>query len=130
MNRSVIKTAALLGALAVALGAFGAHGLKAKLDSTDLQVYQTGVTYQFYHVLALLAVGLLMGANENKFLRWAANLFVTGIILFSGSLYLITYFKLAQSELPRFIGPVTPIGGLMFIAGWIFLFIGVSRRSA
>lgn len=130
MNRSVIKTAALLGALAVALGAFGAHGLKAKLDSTDLQVYQTGVTYQFYHVLALLAVGLLMGTNENKFLRLAANLFVTGIILFSGSLYLITYFKLAQSELPKFIGPVTPIGGLLFIAGWIFLFIGVSRSSA
>lgn len=126
---NTIKIAALLGALAVALGAFGAHGLKQRLDAEALQVYQTGVTYQFYHVLALLAVGLLQLHNANKLLRWSANLFVAGIILFSGSLYALTIFKLEGIEGFRFIGAITPIGGLMFIAGWIMLFVGAAKRS-
>jgi uncharacterized membrane protein YgdD (TMEM256/DUF423 family) len=129
MNQT-IKIAAILGALAVALGAFGAHGLKSRLDPSDLQVYQTGVTYQVYHVLALLAVGILQRNGENKFLNWSAILFTVGIILFSGSLYALTFFKLFHLGAYGFVGAITPFGGLMFIAGWLCLLPAMNKRSA
>lgn len=123
-----IKAAALLGATAVGLGAFGAHGLQQHLDEKALHVYQTGVAYQFYHVFALLATGLLQLRADNNFLRWASNLFMVGILFFSGSLYVLSGLRYAGAEGYNFIGIITPFGGLMFIAGWLMLFLGASKK--
>lgn len=130
MNNSVIKTAAFIGMLAVILGAFGAHKLKTMLSPEQLEVYKTAVLYQFFHVMALLAVGLLQLRADNNLLKWSANLFVVGIILFSGSLYVITACHAMQVEFPKVLGPITPVGGVAFIAGWLLLMLGAGRRSA
>lgn len=100
-------------ALATALGAFGAHALKAHLTQDKLQVYETAVRYHFIHALGLLAIGVLLRSMDGSLLRTAAMLILAGIILFSGSLYLLTFGA------PRMIGIVTPIGGLALIAGWV-----------
>jgi len=109
------KTLALAGALialATILGAFGAHALKAHLSQDKLAVYETAVRYHFFHALGLLAIGVLMRSVDGELLRWSALLVLVGIILFSGSLYLLTFGA------PRFLGVVTPIGGLALIVGW------------
>ena len=109
------KTLALAGALialATVLGAFGAHALKAHLSQDKLAVYETAVRYHFFHALGLLAIGVLMRSVDGELLRWSALLVLVGIILFSGSLYLLTFGA------PRFLGVVTPIGGLALIVGW------------
>ena len=93
MHKRFLKIAALTGALSVMLGAFAAHGLKNLLSAVNLQVFETAVRYQFYHVFALLAVGILYKEFPGKLMAWAGNLFVAGIILFSGSLYLLCYVK-------------------------------------
>ena len=111
-------------AVAVALGAFGAHALKARLAPDLLVVWQTGVTYHALHALALLVVGMLMlQIGGSGALRWAAWLFAAGIVLFSGSLYLLALGA------PRALGFVTPFGGVSFIAGWVTLAIGVLTRT-
>jgi len=125
MRRSFLVTGILLAGLAVALGAFGAHGLKKMVDEQSVEVFKTGVQYQFYHALALIVTALLSQKFSNRQLNWAGNLFIAGIILFSGSLYAITAFKTIPAEVPKFIGPITPLGGLLFIAGWLFLLIAV-----
>jgi uncharacterized membrane protein YgdD (TMEM256/DUF423 family) len=109
------KTLALAGALialATILGAFGAHALKAHLSPDKLAVYETAVRYHFFHALGLLAIGVLMRSVDGELLRWSAVLVLVGIILFSGSLYLLTFGA------PRFLGVVTPLGGLALIVGW------------
>ena len=109
------KTLALAGALialATILGAFGAHALKAHLSQDKLAVYETAVRYHFFHALGLLAIGVLMRSVDGELLRWSALLVLVGIILFSGSLYLLTFGA------PRFVGVVTPLGGLALIVGW------------
>ncbi len=111
----VIAIAAFNGALAVCLGAFGAHGLKKTLSQGALQVWQTGVTYHFYHVLALLAVGLLIQQKPKQALSISAVLFLAGILLFSGSLY-----GLALGG-PSWLGPITPLGGISFIFAWLLM---------
>ncbi|MBL7701382.1 MAG: DUF423 domain-containing protein [Ferruginibacter sp.] len=128
MHKGFLKTAALLGALSVALGAFGAHGLKKYLDQNDLQVFETAVRYQFYHAFALLAVGILYATFPGKLMQWAGRLFIAGTILFSGSLYLLSYIKYAQLPL-NWVGAITPIGGVCFIAGWLLLFVAAAKRS-
>ncbi len=128
MHKGFLKTAALLGAISVALGAFGAHGLKKILDADLLQVFETAVRYQFYHVFALLAAGILYKEFPGKRLRWAGYLFMAGIVLFSGSLYLLCYVKHAALPL-AWIGAVTPFGGVAFIAGWVMLFAAVVKRD-
>ena len=110
-----IVCAAVSGFIAVGLGAFGAHGLKGLLAPYLMDVYQTGVQYQFYHTLALLAVALLNLYKPHKGLQIAGWSFVVGILLFSGSLYL-----LALSG-THWLGAVTPIGGLAFLTGWASL---------
>jgi uncharacterized membrane protein YgdD (TMEM256/DUF423 family) len=108
--------AAILGFFAVALGAFGAHGLKASLSAEMMAVYQTAVQYHFYHCLALLVVGLLMHSGvQHLSLRIAAVLFFLGVLVFSGSLY-----ALAITEI-KILGAITPIGGLMFLIAWACL---------
>lgn len=130
MYRRFLTAGAFLGGLGVALGAFGAHGLqKMTQDETILHGYQTAVQYQVYHALALLAVALIHERIPHRFLKWAGNCFITGVILFSGSLYLLTFLKLQESGLVKIAGPITPIGGIFFIAGWLLLWIGVMGRK-
>lgn len=124
MNRRFLHIAALMGATAVILGAFGAHKLKEILEPNSLQTFQTGVTYQFYHTFALLAVGILYRRYKNKWLTASGILFVVGTLLFSGSLYLLTAFSLLGEKLGP-AGIVTPIGGVILILGWVFFFFGV-----
>ncbi len=93
MHKGYIKTAAILGALSVALGAFAAHTLKGSVSDYALEIFETSVRYQFYHVFALLAVGILYKEFPNKTMVWAGRLFIAGIILFSGSLYILGSHK-------------------------------------
>lgn len=128
MHKGFIKTAAFTGALSVILGAFAAHGLKQILAFDDLQIFETATRYQFYHVFALLAVGILYKEFPGKLMKWAGNLFIAGIILFSGSLYLLCYVK--HNELPfNWLGAITPFGGAAFIGGWLMLFLAVIKRN-
>jgi uncharacterized membrane protein YgdD (TMEM256/DUF423 family) len=115
MNKNLAITA-ILGFLAVVLGAFGAHILKSKIGVEQLKVFETGVKYQMYHVLVLLFVNSYNGFSE-KIKNRVSFFFFTGIILFSGSLYLLT----SQIISSKIIGPITPVGGLFFIFGWLFL---------
>jgi uncharacterized membrane protein YgdD (TMEM256/DUF423 family) len=115
--KQTLSLAALSGMLAVALGAFGAHVLKGIISFEMLEVYKTGVQYQFYHTFALLAVGVLMYFNPSKVLKWSAYLFIAGIVLFSGSLYV-----LAVSGI-KTVGIMTPFGGIVWIVAWLLLSI-------
>jgi len=110
--RKTLATAGALIALATVLGAFGAHALKAQLSPDKLAVYETAVRYHFLHALGLLVIGVLLRSADTELLRWSAMLVLVGIILFSGSLYLLTFGA------PRLLGVVTPLGGLALIAGW------------
>jgi uncharacterized membrane protein YgdD (TMEM256/DUF423 family) len=108
----------LAGLLAVAFGAFGAHALRDKLSPENLTIYQTGVQYQMYHGLALLAVGTVGSVfGQTPLLTWAGSLFTAGIALFSGSLYLLTVTGVKK------LGAITPVGGVGFLAGWICLLL-------
>ena len=129
MHKRFVITGAILGAIAVALGAFGAHGLKTIVDAETVQTFQTGVQYQVYHSLALLLTGLLYEKCDQKFTRTAGVLFITGIILFSGSLYLLTAGKAAENTSFDKAGIITPFGGISFIAGWLFLFLATIRTN-
>jgi len=129
MNKTYLITASLLGALAVALGAFGAHGLKRIVDAESVATFQTGVQYQVYHTFALLAAAILYERFPNKWIKWAGTCFIIGIVLFSGSLYLLTLLKAADQVGLRGVGIITPIGGMFFIAGWLFLFAGFMKGS-
>lgn len=127
---SSLKTAALLGALAVAIGAFGAHGLKSMVGPEELLTFNTGVRYHFYHVFALgLAAVLFDKPNVREpWLRRAVGAWVIGIILFSGSLYLLTLQEYVGIP-SAILGPITPIGGLFFIVGWVCLFLTPKRMA-
>lgn len=128
MHKTFLKTAALAGALSVMLGAFAAHGLKQILSLENLEVFETAVRYQVYHVFALLAVGILYKEFPGKLLKWAGSLFIAGIILFSGSLYLLCYVK--HNELPlNWLGAITPFGGASFIAGWVLIFVAFFKKN-
>ena len=127
MHKSFLKIATLLGALAVILGAFGAHSLKQVVSENAVNTFETGVRYQFYHVIALLAAGLLYKDFANKWIRNAGRFFIIGIILFSGSLYVLTFFVALVKPAASWIGIITPFGGLAFILGWIFLFVGIKN---
>lgn len=118
-NVSFIRLGAILGALTVIIGAFGAHGLKPKLSEYQIAIFEKGVQYQFYHSLAILVVGLLLQQFPGtKGLRQAGWLFFAGILCFSGSLYLLACRDLIPVPV-GWAGPVTPLGGLLFIAGWV-----------
>lgn len=127
-------TIGILGALAVALGALGAHFLKSKLDTglitTDqLNGFDTGVKYHMYHVLAMLIIVLLKAGQSSKFLNYAYTFFFVGIILFSGSLYFLCTRNLLGAEWLKFLGPVTPIGGIAFVAGWLCLSLSAFMKK-
>lgn len=120
MLRGFLLLAAFFGFTGVALGAFAAHGLKARLSSEYLAVFQTGVNYQLIHALALLAIALLAQHLPGRLTLFAGSLFTLGILLFSGSLYLLTLSGLK-------VGIVTPIGGLAFLGGWLCLGLAAWR---
>jgi len=122
MAKTILMIASILLALAVALGAFGAHGLKSQLSTDMLQTWKTGVEYHFYHALGLLLIGILAVSNPSELVKWSAILLTAGIVLFSGSLY-----ALAISGI-KWLGAITPLGGLSFIAGWVLLFLTVWKR--
>jgi uncharacterized membrane protein YgdD (TMEM256/DUF423 family) len=117
-----LAIAGFLLALATIFGAFGAHALKAQLSPDRLQVYETAVRYHFFHALGLLGIGLTLRFVDASPMRWAAVLVLIGIILFSGSLYALTFGA------PRPFGIVTPFGGVALIAGWICFAIGAWRH--
>src|SRR5690606_10925641 len=120
--RLILIVAAINGLLAVVFGAFGAHALKTRTTESLLSAWQTGVQYQFYHALALLAVGMLMTKTlNNSLLLTCGVLFTVGIILFSGSLYGLTLSG------PKWLGPVTPVGGMLLILGWVVFIAAIAR---
>jgi len=125
MYRQALVSGALLAALAVILGAFGAHALKALVTPEKLLVFETGVRYHFYHSLALLATGIIYSHFPAKQLRIATGLFLIGIALFSGSLYGMVFVSINGGSLGP-LGVITPIGGLFFIAAWIMLALGIA----
>lgn len=129
MIKLTLLFAAVNGALAIVLGAFGAHGLKGAISETLLAAYKTGVFYHLVHVLALLFIALFMWALRqqakpiSRCLKAAAVLWMSGVTLFSGSLY-----GLALS-LGSWLGPITPIGGMLLIAGWVSLALAIARMT-
>lgn len=127
MNKQIIFTAAFFGAVAVILGAFGAHGLRALITERQLEVWQTGVQYNFYHVFALLFLSTFT-RFKIKLIAASYYLFTLGIVFFSGSLYLLSCRDLLGWGWLGMLGPVTPIGGLLFIAGWICLALAALRH--
>ena len=127
MNRKIIVTASVFGILAVILGAFGAHGLKAKISASDLENWRTAVSYHFYHTLALLFLSTLV-RHRDGFINIAYYCFSLGILLFSGSLYLLATRAVTGLH-AGFLGPVTPLGGLLFILGWVFLLLAAIKNK-
>ncbi len=122
MDKKFLSIAAWLGAFSVALGAFGAHTLKEYLTIPALTTFETALRYQFYHVFALAFAGLLYKSYPNKKVKLAGIFFITGIILFCGSLY---FLSIINSENYKWIGAITPLGGVFFIAGWSSLIVGL-----
>lgn len=129
MHRKFLATSAILGALSVAIGAFGAHSLKQIVPAESLVTFETGVRYQFYHTFALFLVAILYERFPHKQIRWAGNCFIIGIILFSGSLYALTLLKATENVGLSKLGIITPFGGLFFIAGWLLILPGVTKTS-
>jgi len=121
MGRVFLGLGAMSGFVAVAAGAFGAHALRDRLSAEYLAVFETAARYQMYHALALLAVALLLSLRPSGTLQWAGWLFVVGTTLFCGSLYALALTG------TRWLGAITPLGGIAFLAGWIFL--ALSARS-
>ncbi len=127
MNKDIrYVVAGLSGALAVAFGAFGAHGLKSylvneQITPEQLNAFDTGVKYQMYHTLAILTVLILDKLNPSKLLNFCYYLFLWGIVLFSGSLYLLSTRNITGMHWLKILGPITPIGGILFVFAWILL---------
>ncbi|HEY0677738.1 MAG TPA: DUF423 domain-containing protein [Chitinophagaceae bacterium] len=128
MSKTFLIIASILGALSVALGAFAAHGLKKVVPAETVATFETGVRYQFYHTFALLAIGLLLGKFQSQWLGWAGYCFIIGILLFSGSLYVLTALKATETVGLNGIGIITPFGGLFFIAGWLLMLIAIIKQ--
>ena len=122
MSRRFLALGALSAGLAVALGAFAAHALKARLEPQLLVAFEVGVRYQMYHALALVAVGLLAERRSSRLLGASAALFLAGTVLFSGSLYALSLTGI------RGLGAITPFGGVAFLAGWLCLAAAALKR--
>lgn len=123
MQKLFLMSGAILGGLGVAIGAFGAHAFKAALEATGrTDTFETAVRYQFYHALALLFIGLLLFKLDSKLLHYSGNLMLAGTLIFSGSLY-----SLCMTGI-KWLGAITPIGGVLMIVGWVLLALGISRQ--
>lgn len=128
MDRKIIASAVFLGLIAIILGAFGAHALKKVLDISELNTFETGVKYQMYHALFLLFIG---SSNDvsNKAKKGIFYTIIFGVLLFSGSLYFLAINRILPFDFRPF-GFITPIGGLLFLAGWFWLFVNFYRKTA
>jgi uncharacterized membrane protein YgdD (TMEM256/DUF423 family) len=125
MHRILFKTAALLAAMSVILGAFGAHALKDFVSVEDLNSAKTGINYQMFHSIAIFIAGMNYRHYPNKKILWASYFFVIGIILFSGSLYAIVLLKTIGIPINSLIAILTPLGGISFVLGWLCMFMGI-----
>ena len=127
MYKNILFIAAIFAAAGVALGAFGAHALDGLLNERFTKAYESAVRYQMYHSIALLFCGVLLYIKPHKLFSIASKLFVAGILLFSGSLYLLVFFYLQHITSLNFVGAITPLGGICFISGWICLALGAKK---
>ena len=128
MQKTFGIIASLYGLFAVIMGAFGAHALKDKLDAYQHTIFEKAVSYQFYHVAVLFAVSFLLSGQSKNTLIYSGWFFTSGILFFSGSLYLLaTRSLLGLDALTPFLGPITPIGGLCLIIGWTLLLISFTK---
>ena len=128
MNKRIIITASLFGIMAVILGAFGSHGLKDRVAPDELKTWETAVNYQFYHVFALLFLSTF-SRFKSRLINISSWCFAFGIILFSGSLYILAAKNILHINQTSFIGPITPVGGLLFIIGWICLLLATIKNK-
>ena len=128
MHKVYLIIGTVLAGLSVVLGAFGAHGLKQIVPPETVATYQTGVQYQMYHAFALILVGMLYERFPNNSVNLAGMFFIAGIVLFSGSLYLLASLKAMNRVGLSGVGIITPIGGVLFITGWVLLLIGILRK--
>ena len=129
MQRIFLILGSAAAGIAVVLGAFGAHALKEKIPADQLQIFETGVRYQFYHAFALLILGLLFEKLNPSLANYSGCLFLAGIIFFCGSLYLLSLRTVLGIESWKFLGPITPLGGLCFIAGWFLLAFSLIKNK-
>ena len=123
LARALAASGAALALLAVALGAFGAHALRTRLEPRDLEIFETAVRYQMYHALGLIGIAWLSTRLAGPLTGWAGWLMGAGTLVFSGSLYLLVLTG------PRWLGAITPIGGVMLIAGWLLVVVAILRSS-
>lgn len=123
MQKILFIAGSVFGFLSVLLGAFGAHALKQQLSSDMLAVFETGVRYQTYHALALLAASWAVTVFDSKLISRAGTCFTAGIIIFSGSLYTLTITGI------KMFGAITPIGGLLLMAGWVLMILGATKKG-
>ncbi|MCL6602697.1 MAG: DUF423 domain-containing protein [Paenibacillus sp.] len=124
MQRTFLAWGSVLAMLSVAIGAFGAHLLKPIIDADLLKVYETGVQYQMMHALGLILIAIIIGQwGESTRLRWAGILLISGIVLFSGSLYVLSISGI------KVLGAITPLGGICFLVGWLCLILEVLSNN-
>ncbi len=128
-NKNWLVTASLLAGLAVAAGAFGAHGLKKLVEPQYVDTFKTGAQYQFYHALAIGFATLISQFIDNQWIKRVNWSFLLGIILFSGSLYILTLGKVLATEGVNWMGAITPLGGLFFLFGWLSLAWGIHKNK-
>ena len=128
MHKQFLNVSFILGAIAVALGAFGAHALREMVDEKAIQTWQTAVQYHFYHLFAIALTGILLKQAINVWYKRAGYLFIAGIIIFSGSLYTMTLLKAAGATSVNWLGAITPVGGVCFTAGWLLLLLGTRNK--
>lgn len=129
MNKKIILVAAFFGALAVILGAFGAHGLEGKISDYHIETWKTANQYHFYHTLALLFLSTFSRAKTAS-IKVSFFAFVIGLFFFSGSLYLMSVREITGFGNPAILGPITPLGGLAFIVGWVSLFVAAFKNKS
>ncbi|MBL1233485.1 MAG: DUF423 domain-containing protein [Flavobacteriales bacterium] len=129
MKKSMLIKGSILGGLAVILGAFGAHALKEVLTPKQLISFETGVRYQMYHALVLMFLFIITLKINHIFFNRAAHFIFWGVILFSGSIYLLTLKNMLGIESLKYLAPLTPIGGGLIIIGWIFILLGGLKKS-
>ncbi|MEY4738912.1 MAG: hypothetical protein RLZZ05_296 [Bacteroidota bacterium] len=129
MQRTFFKTAAILAMISVMLGAFGAHALKEHLTEQSLDSFQTATTYMMTHAIGLFIVGMMYRHYKKKAMLWSGNFFVMGIIFFSGSIYLRIVLTYLGFEKLNIVNLITPFGGLMFILGWLMMFVAIPPRE-
>ena len=123
MNKIALLSGIGFCALSIILGAFGAHGLKDKLSDYSMSVFNTGVLYQFFHAIGIIITVILDSSNSNLILNSTVWCFIAGIFLFSGSLYMLAITDI------KWLGMITPIGGVLFIAGWVLMFVNVLKLN-